>query len=135
MLPPSGLHLCDGIGARPLWRLHALQAATIDKAGDVQRFANALRDRGIGKGDVVGIYLPMVPEVVVSMLACARIGAPHNVVFGGFSPGAVKERMQFSEAKALITVDCARRKGKSAKIKPAVDEFLGEVPSDRTSVV
>ena len=102
---------------------------------DVQRFANVLLDRGVEAGDVVGIYLPMIPEVVVSMLACARIGAPHNVVFGGFSPGAVKERMQFSEAKALITVDCARRKGKSAEIKPAVDEFLGEVPSIETVIV
>ena len=70
-------------------------------------------------GDVVGIYLPMIPEVAVAMLACARIGAPHNVVFGGFSPDAVKERMQFSEAKALITADAARRKGKAAEIKPA----------------
>ena len=102
---------------------------------DVQRLANVLLDRGVEAGDVVGIYLPMIPEVVVSMLACARIGAPHNVVFGGFSPGAVKERMQFSEAKALITVDCARRKGKSAEIKPAVDEFLGEVPSIETVIV
>ena len=64
-----------------------------DLLRDVQRFANALKDHGIGKGDVVGIYLPMIPEVVISMLACARIGAPHNVVFGGFSPDAVKERM------------------------------------------
>ena len=73
----------------------------------------------------------MIPEVAVAMLACARIGAPHNVVFGGFSPDAVKERMQFSEAKALITVDAARRKGKTAEIKPAVDDFLGEVAVDR----
>ncbi|MGH2744191.1 MAG: AMP-binding protein, partial [Thermoleophilaceae bacterium] len=102
---------------------------------DVQRLANALKDRGVGPGEVVGIYLPMIPEVVVAMLACARIGAPHNVVFGGFSPDAVKERMQFSEAKALITVDCARRKGKSAQIKPAVDEFLDELPSIETVVV
>ncbi len=102
---------------------------------DVQRLANVLLDRGVKAGDVVGIYLPMIPEVVVSMLACARIGAPHNVVFGGFSPGAVKERMQFSEAKALITVDRARRKGKSAEIKPVVDEFLGEVPSIETVIV
>src|SRR5215216_2129693 len=100
--------------------------------GEVQKFANALKDRGIGKGDVVGIYLPMIPEVVVAMLACARIGAPHNVVFGGFSPDAVKERMEFSEAKALITVDQARRKGKAADIKPAVDKFLDEVPSIET---
>src|SRR5690242_493416 len=89
---------------------------------ETKRLANALRDRGIKAGDVVGIYLPMIPEVVVSMLACARIGAPHNVVFGGFSPEAVRERMEFSEAKALITVDGARRKGKTAPMKNAVDE-------------
>jgi acetyl-CoA synthetase len=71
----------------------------------------------------------------VAMLACARIGAPHNVVFGGFAPEAVKERMQFSDAKALITVDAARRKGKTAEIKPAVDRFLGEVPSIETVIV
>ena len=89
-----------------------------DLLRDVQRLANALKDRGIGQGDVVGIYLPMIPEVVVAMLACARIGAPHNVVFGGFSPDSVKERMEFSEAKALITADGARRKGKTAPVKP-----------------
>ena len=64
---------------------------------------------------MVGIYLPMIPEVAVAMLACARIGAPHNVVFGGFSPESVKERMEFSDAKALITVDGARRKGKTRR--------------------
>jgi acetyl-CoA synthetase len=102
---------------------------------DVQRFANALKAKGIGKGDVVGIYLPMIPEVVISMLACARIGAPHNVVFGGFSPEAVRERMEFSEAKALITVDGARRKGKTAPIKSAVDEVIGDVSSIETIFV
>jgi len=102
---------------------------------DVQRFANALRDREIGKGDVVGIYLPMIPEVLIAMLACARIGAPHNVVFGGFSPEAVRERMEFSEAKALITVDGARRKGKTAPMKSAVDEQIGDVPSIETIFV
>src|SRR5215211_9467398 len=91
---------------------------------ETQKCANALKDRGIGKGDVVGIYLPMIPEVVVAMLACARIGAPHNVVFGGFSAEAVAERMDFSEAKALVTVDGARRKGKTAPIKPQVDEHM-----------
>jgi acetyl-CoA synthetase len=102
---------------------------------DVQRFANALKARGIGKGDVVGIFLPMIPEVVVAMLACARIGAPHNVVFGGFSPEAVRERMEFSEAKALITVDGARRKGKTAPIKSAVDPEIEFVPSIETIFV
>jgi acetyl-CoA synthetase len=101
--------------------------------GDVQRFANALKDHGIESGDVVGIFLPMIPEVVVAMLACARIGAPHNVVFGGFSPESVKERMEFSEAKALITVDGARRKGKTAPIKQQVDEV--GMPVQTTFVV
>src|SRR3954447_11062776 len=102
---------------------------------DVQRFANALKDRSIDKGDVVGIYLPMIPEVVVSMLACARIGAPHNVVFGGFSPEAVRERMEFSDAKALITVAGARRKGKTAPIKSTVDEEIGDFASIETIFV
>src|SRR3954452_19318582 len=102
---------------------------------DVQRFANALKDRGIDKGDVVGIYLPMIPEVVVSMLACARIGAPHNVVFGGFSPEAVRERMEFSDAKALIPVDGARRKGKTAPIKQQVDEGMGNLETLKTIFV
>jgi acetyl-CoA synthetase len=96
---------------------------------DVQKFANALKDLGIEKGDIVGIFLPMIPEVIVAMLACARIGAPHNVVFGGFSAGSVRERMEFSEAKALITVDGARRKGKTANIKQAVDEEMGDLAS------
>jgi len=102
---------------------------------DVQRFANALKDLGVQKGDVVGIYLPMIPEVVVAMLACARIGAPHNVVFGGFSAESVAERMEFSQAKALVTVDGARRKGKTAPIKPQVDEHLGGIGSLERIVV
>ncbi len=102
---------------------------------DTQRFANALRDRGIGKGDVVGIYLPMIPQVVVAMLACARIGAVHNVVFGGFSAEAVRERMEFSEAKALVTVDGARRKGATAPVKARVDEVMDGVGSIETIFV
>ncbi len=94
---------------------------------DVQRLANALKDLGIGKGDIVGIYLPMIPEVIVAMLACARIGAPHNVVFGGFSADSVRERMEFSEAKALITVDGARRKGKTGPIKQQVDSVMADL--------
>jgi acetyl-CoA synthetase len=96
---------------------------------DVQKFANALKDLGVQKGDIVGIYLPMIPEVVVSMLACARIGAPHNVVFGGFSADSVRERMEFSAAKALVTVDGARRKGKTAPIKQQVDSVMGDLES------
>ncbi|MBA2349934.1 MAG: acetate--CoA ligase [Solirubrobacterales bacterium] len=95
---------------------------------DTQRMANALKARGIDKGDVVGIFLPMIPEAAAAMLACARIGAVHNVVFGGFSPGSVRERMEVSEARALITVDQARRKGKTAPIKAALDEVLAAEP-------
>jgi acetyl-CoA synthetase len=106
-----------------------------DLLRDVQRLANALKDLGIAKGDVVGIYLPMIPEVVVAMLACARIGAPHNVVFGGFAAEAVKERMEVSNAKALITVDGARRKGKTAPVKEIVDAAMGALESLERIVV
>jgi acetyl-CoA synthetase len=102
---------------------------------EVQRFANALKRLGVEKGDVVGIYLPMIPQVIVAMLACARIGAPHNVVFGGFSAEAVRERMEFSEAKLLITADGAARKGKTAAIKQQVDEVMGDLESLQTIVV
>jgi acetyl-CoA synthetase len=101
---------------------------------DVQRLANGLKARGIRKGDVVGIYLPMIPEVVVAMLACARIGAPHNVVFGGFAPGSVAERLEVSDAKALITADGARRKGKTANVKAAVDEAIADLTALQTVV-
>jgi acetyl-CoA synthetase len=125
-------HVEAGIGDRVAfhWRGEEGEERDLTYADlhrDVQRFANALKDLGIKKGDIVGIYLPMIPEVVVAMLACARIGAPHNVVFGGFSAGSVQERMEFSEAKALVTVDGARRKGKAAPIKQQVDEVMADV--------
>jgi len=106
-----------------------------DLLAQVERLANALKDLGVGKGDVVGIYLPMIPEVVVSMLACARIGAPHNVVFGGFSAEAVRERMEFSRAKLLITVDAAARKGRTAPVKERVDEVMGDLATLQRIVV
>src|SRR5436190_7264830 len=130
-------HVEAGIGDRVAfhWRGEEGEERDVTYADlhkEVQRFANALKDLGVGKGDVVGIYLPMIPEVVVAMLACARIGAPHNLVFGGFSPESVKERMEFSDAKALATVDGARRKGKPAPIKQQVDEVMGDVPTIET---
>jgi acetyl-CoA synthetase len=133
-------HVEAGNGDRVafLWRGEEGEERDItyaDLLGDVQRFANALKDCGIEKGDVVGIYLPMIPEVVVAMLACARIGAPHNVVFGGFSPESVRERMEFSDAKALVTVDGARRKGKTAPIKSEVDEHVGGLDAMETIIV
>ncbi|HEX5925854.1 MAG TPA: acetate--CoA ligase [Baekduia sp.] len=120
-------HVEAGLGERVAfkWRGEEGEARDITYAWlleQTQRAANALKDRGVGAGDVVGIFLPMIPEVVVAMLACSRIGAPHNVVFGGFSAESVKERMEFSDAKALITVDGARRKGKTAPVKQTVDD-------------
>jgi acetyl-CoA synthetase len=122
-------HVAAGNGGRVAihWRGEEGEERDITYAelhAEVQRFANVLKDLGVEKGDVVGIYLPMIPEVIVAMLACARIGAPHNVVFGGFSAESVAERMDFSEAKALVTVDGARRKGKTAPIKPQVDAHM-----------
>src|SRR5689334_19436387 len=102
---------------------------------DVQRLANALKARGVGKGDVVGIYLPMIPEVVVAMLACARIGAPHTVDLGGFKPNAVRERLEDSRAKALIVADRARRKGKFLPVKQQVDDVITDLPDLETVVV
>ena len=133
-------HVEAGIGDRVAfhWRGEEGEERDITYAelhADVQRFANALSDRGIGAGDVVGIFLPMIPEVVVAMLACARIGAMHNVVFGGFSAESVMERMAVSEAKALVTVDGARRKGKTAAVKRSVDELMDGMPTVETVFV
>jgi acetyl-CoA synthetase len=100
-----------------------------------QRFANVLKGLGVGKGDVVGIYLPMLPETVAAMLACARIGAIHNVVFGGFSAESVKERMDFSDAKLLVTADATLRRGEPVPMKPKVDEILGDLPKMEHVVV
>jgi acetyl-CoA synthetase len=133
-------HVLGGRGERVAlhWRGEGGRERDITYAellAEVERFANALKDLGIKKGDVVGIYLPMIPEVVVAMLACARIGAPHNVVFGGFSAEAVRERMEFSEAKLLLTADGAARKGKTAPVKDRVDEVMGDLATLEKIVV
>ena len=133
-------HVAAGLGERVAFHWYGEEGEQRDITyaellADVQRLANALTDRGVVAGDVVGIYLPMIPEVVVAMLACARIGAPHNVVFGGFSAESVRERMEVSEAKALITVDGARRKGRTAPVKASVDEVMADVASVKTIFV
>src|SRR6266536_3127988 len=111
------LHWCGEEGEQ-------LRLTYADLLADVQRLANGLLSLGVRKGDVVGIYLPMVPEVLVAMLACARIGAPHNVVFGGFSAESMAERMEVSRAKVLITADGARRKGRTTPVKAGVDAAI-----------
>ncbi|MBJ7354648.1 MAG: acetate--CoA ligase [Thermoleophilaceae bacterium] len=96
---------------------------------ETSRIANVLKGLGVEPGDVVGIYLPMIPEAPAAMIACARIGAVHNVVFGGFSAEAVRERMVTSSAKVLITADATLRRGKPLPMKAALDEALAEMPS------
>jgi acetyl-CoA synthetase len=91
---------------------------------EVNKFADALKKLGTKRGDVVTIYMPMIPEAVIAMLACARIGAPHSVVFGGFSPGALKDRIEDSNSKVLITADGGYRKGKVVPLKDNVDKAL-----------
>ena len=96
---------------------------------EVCRFANALRALGVGKGDRVAIYLGMVPELPVAMLACARIGAPHSVVFGGFSADSLRDRINDAEAKVLVTSDGGYRRGSLVALKDHADEALKDCPS------
>ncbi|GAA1963640.1 acetate--CoA ligase [Kitasatospora viridis] len=95
---------------------------------EVSKAANALLELGVRKGDRVAVYLPMIPEAVVAMLACARIGAAHSVVFGGFSADAVASRIQDADAKLVITADGGYRRGKPSALKPAIDEALAKCP-------
>ncbi len=102
---------------------------------DVCRFANGLRKLGIKKGDRVAIYLPMIPELPVAMLACARIGAAHSVIFGGFSPDAIVDRVKDASCVALITADQGWRRGKKVPLKANCDMAMVHTPSLRHCIV
>jgi len=133
-------HVAEGNGSRVAYHWAGEEGETRDVTyaellDTTERLANVLRSRGVGQGDVVGIFLPMVPEVAAAMLACARIGAIHNVVFGGFSVESVVERMEVSKAKALITAAGARRKGKVADTKAQLDPLLERDSTIETVIV
>lgn len=102
---------------------------------EVCKFANVLKKIGVTKGDRVALYMPLVPELAISMLACARIGATHSVVFGGFSSAALIDRINDAECKAVVTADGGWRRGNEVKLKAAVDEALKETPSVKSCVV
>ncbi|MEY4607380.1 MAG: hypothetical protein RLY45_2140 [Actinomycetota bacterium] len=106
-----------------------------DLLAEVQRFANVLRGLGVDKGDRVNIYLPMIPEAAVAMLACTRIGAAHSVVFGGFSAQSLTDRINDASAKVLITADGGYRRGEVFPLKPAADEAIASTPSIEHVVV
>src|SRR6185436_10604044 len=102
---------------------------------EVSKFANALKSLGIASGDRVAIYLPMIPEAVVAMLACARIGAAHSVVFGGFSSDALKDRIQDAAAKLVITATTGYRRGTLVPLKKTTDAAVAECPTITNVVV
>jgi acetyl-CoA synthetase len=106
-----------------------------DLLASVQRFANVLKGLGVGKGDRVAIYMPMIPELPVAMLACARIGAPHSVVFGGFSADSLADRINDAECKVLVTADGGFRRGQAHLLKPIADVALASTPSIEHVVV
>ena len=102
---------------------------------DVCKFANVLKDRGVKKGDCVSIYMPMIPEVAVAMLACTRIGAVHSIVFGGFSPEALKDRILDSDCKVVITSDESVRGGRNTPLKANADKALQSCPHVHSVIV
>jgi len=102
---------------------------------EVNHFASALRKRGVKKGDAVTIYMPMIPELPIAMLACARIGAPHSVVFGGFSPESLRDRINDCKSKVVITADGGWRRGGQVALKKNTDEALKECPFVSTVIV
>jgi acetyl-CoA synthetase len=133
-------HVENGLGSKVAyhWIGEPGDTRTITYADlhrEVQKAANALLRLGVTKGDRVAIYMPMIPELPIAMLACARIGAPHTVVFGGFSAEALAGRINDAEAKVVITADGGWRRGKPTALKPAVDEALQSTPSVQAVLV
>ncbi len=133
-------HLARGLADRPafLWEGEPGDCRTLrygELHREVCRFAGVLRGLGVRKGDRVAIYLPMIPELPIAMLACARIGAPHSVVFAGFSAQSLRDRINDAEAKVLVTADGGYRRGGIVPLKSIADEALTDTPSITSVVV
>ncbi|MCX6509925.1 MAG: acetate--CoA ligase [Actinobacteria bacterium] len=133
-------HVANGIGDRVAyhWEGEPGDTRTItyaDLLEEVKKFANVLKSLGLSKGDRVAIYMPMIPELPVAMLACTRIGVAHSVIFGGFSPDSIIDRVQDGECKVIITADGGYRRGAASLLKPNVDDAVGSCPSVTDVVV
>ncbi|MCB0976229.1 MAG: AMP-binding protein, partial [Acidimicrobiales bacterium] len=133
-------HVAAGLGDRVAyhWEGEPGDGRTItyaDLLAEVERFANVLKGLGVGKGDRVAVYLPMIPELPVTLLACARLGAPHSVVFGGFSADSLADRINDAECKVLVTADGGWRRGAPGLLKPTADVALASTPSIEHVVV
>jgi len=133
-------HVANGIGDRVAyhWEGEPGDTRTItyaDLLEEVKKFANVLKGLGLAKGDRVAIYMPMIPELPVAMLACTRIGVAHSVIFGGFSPDSIIDRVQDGECKVIITADGGYRRGAASLLKPNVDDAVGSCPSVTDVVV
>jgi acetyl-CoA synthetase len=127
-------HVDAGLGDRVAyhWEGEPGDTRTITYAelfDEVQRFANVLKSLGVRRGDRVAIYMPMIPELPIAMLACTRIGAAHSAIFGGFSPDSIIDRVNDAEAKLIVTADGGFRRGAAAPLKPNVDAAVTKTPS------
>ena len=127
-------HVANGLGDKVAyhWIGEPGDTRTItyaDLLREVSKTANALKELGVGTGDRVAIYMPMIPELPIAMLACARLGAPHTVIFGGFSAESLQGRIEDTQAKLLITADGGWRRGKPVDLKDAADEAVAASPS------
>ncbi|WP_375475372.1 acetate--CoA ligase [uncultured Jatrophihabitans sp.] len=133
-------HVADGHGDQVAYHWEGEPGETraltyAELKDEVCKAANALTDLGVRSGDFIAIYMPMIPETVVAMLACARLGAPHTVIFGGFSATALSDRITDCDARVVITADGGYRRGSPAALKPAVDEALQKCPDVRHTLV
>jgi acetyl-CoA synthetase len=121
----------DGTGGKP----NIINLTYSDLLREVSKFANVLKKLGVQKGDIVTIYMPMIPELAIAMLACSRIGAPHSIIFGGFSANAIRDRVEDGNSKIIITADAGWRRGKTVPLKQNADDGMDLTTLVKTCVV